>query len=265
MSNLKKIKADLHIHTLLSPCADNDMTPVNIVYMAVAQDLSLIAITDHNSVQNAGAVIDAAKKREDDFLKLVGHKLVVLPGMEVTTKEEVHVLCIFDVLENALDWQAIVFDNMPNLKNNPALWGQQSIYCSEDKFLRYEEKWLSAATNLNLTQVFETVFSLGGICIPAHIDKEFGGLQGVLGLVPEDVNVVSLEISPRYDRSDFRKVFKDLSSYPLVTFSDAHQLGEIGTKFTEMTIMDPSIKDPSIRELLMVFAGRNGRSLGGSQ
>lgn len=257
MPNLRKIKADLHIHTVLSPCADSDMTPVNIVYMAVAQDLNLIAITDHNSVQNAGAVIDAAKKREDDFLKLVGHKLVVLPGMEVTTKEEVHVLCIFDSLKDALDWQAIVFDNMPNLKNNPALWGEQGIYCSKDKFLRYEEKWLSAATNLKLTQVFEKVTSFEGICIPAHVDKEFGGLHGVLGFVPEDIKVESLEISPRYDQSGFRKVFKDLSSYPLVNFSDAHRLGEIGTKFTEMTIADPSV-----RELRMVFAGRNGRFLG---
>jgi len=256
MSNLKRYKADLHIHTALSPCAENDLTPENIVYMAVAQGLDFIAITDHNSAQNAGAVLEAARAKENELVNLVGHGLAIFPGMEITTKEEVHVLCLFDVLENAYAWQKVVFHNFPDFKNNPDFWGEQKLFSSDDRLMGYEERLLYGASNLGLSEVFEMACFLGGICIPSHIDKDYNGLLSVLGFVPEDIEIEAMEISKRYGIPGFVRAHPEVAGYPLLCFSDAHRLGEIGLRGVEFLMAEATIA-----ELKEALANKNKRCI----
>ncbi len=235
-------KADLHVHTVLSPCAGVEMIPPVIVEEALENGINLIAITDHNSVENAGAVIEAARGRD----------LTVLPGMELQTREEVHILCLFDTLEQSALWQATVNQHYPPLENDPEHIGEQYIVDSTGDFLRHEKRMLIASTDLTLEEAVAGVNALGGLAIPAHIDRRAYGLIPVLGLIPPIFD--ALEISPHISPSDALLRYPQIGNIPLIQNGDVHH----AENFLGATIFE--IEAPTIKEIRMAIRREAGRA-----
>lgn len=228
MGREMEITYDLHIHTALSPCSVNEMTPNNIVNMALISELDVIAITDHNSCENVQAVLDVAK----------GTDLVVIPGIEVETREEIHVVCLFPSLECAYNVQMEVYEHLPHRRNRTKLFGEQLLFNSEDDEVGKVDRLLSFATDISLDDLFELCESKQGICIPAHIDRPSNSIISNLGMIPEHMTFPTLEISRHSDLSDYTKKYK---KYRVIQSSDAHDLGSIGVSEGKLTIKEKSI------------------------
>jgi PHP family Zn ribbon phosphoesterase len=211
------IFADLHLHTVLSACAEVEMLPPLIVRRALELGLDLLAVTDHNAAANCAGVIGAAQ----------GTGLVIVPGLELQTAEEVHLLCLFETLEQALTWQGIVFDHLPDLPNREDVFGGQYVVDRNGDYVRTEERRLAAATDLALEDAVRRVTELGGLPIPAHIDRPTNSLLANLGFIPQGLQVPGLEIFRHSDPKMLRVRHPDLAHYPLVRDSDAHRLGEM--------------------------------------
>jgi len=235
--------ADLHVHTVLSPCAEVEMIPPLIVRQALARGLNLIAVTDHNAASNCAAVMQAAQDTG----------LAVLPGMEVQTVEEIHTLCLFDTIEQALTWQGIVFDHLPDLANAEDVFGAQYVVDAEGEYIRTETRLLQTATDLPLEEVLRRVKTLGGLSIPAHVDRPSYSLLANLGFVPPGLAAPALEIFRLTDPAAARARWPDLAPYPLIRSGDAHRLSEI-TPALRLTLAAPTIA-----ELALALAGRDGR------
>lgn len=217
MSSLMEFRAELHVHTVVSPCAEVEMIPPLIVQQALDNHIDLIAITDHNSTANAGAVMKAA----------LGTGLTVLPGMELQTVEEVHSLCLFQTLEQALEFQKLVDAALPPLQNSPEHFGEQFVVDENGDFIRREDRLLIVSANLTLTKAWTVVTSMGGLFIPAHIDRKTFGLIENLGFVPRDIPIPCVEIS-RHLNSHFAVTkFPQLAGYTLIKGGDAHRLDEL--------------------------------------
>jgi PHP family Zn ribbon phosphoesterase len=214
---LKTYVAELHAHTVLSPCAEVEMIPPLIVQEALARGINLIAITDHNACANVAAVQQAAAEAE----------LVVMPGLEAQTREEVHVLCLFDTLPQALAWEAEVRAALPPLENQPEHFGEQFVVDAAGDFVRRETQLLLTSTHFSIEEVCERVEHLGGITIPAHVDRKAFGLIANLGLVPPDLPIAALEVSRHLHPFDAPKQYPQIRGYPLVQGGDAHRLEEM--------------------------------------
>jgi PHP family Zn ribbon phosphoesterase len=214
---MPSIYADLHLHTVLSACAEVEMLPPLIVQRALQLGLGLIAVTDHNCCANCAAVWQAAE----------GTGLRVFPGMELQTAEEVHMLCLFDTLEQALTWQGIVFDHLPQLPNREDIFGGQYVVDRNGDYVRTEERRLAISSDLSLDQAVHRVTALGGLPIPSHIDRQVNSLLANLGFVPADLRVAALEINGRTDPDDLTARQPEVAKYPLVRNGDAHRLGDM--------------------------------------
>ena len=175
---------DFHIHTALSPCGDEDMTPNNIVNMAIIKGLDAIAITDHNSAKNVLACINCAKDTP----------LTVIPGMEIETAEEVHMVALFDNVDALMKLDKIVSKNMPSIKNRVDIFGEQVLLDENDERVGTLENLLVTASFLDVESAVETVRNLGGVIIPAHIDKDSYSIVSNLGFVPEELKFSTVEI-----------------------------------------------------------------------
>jgi 3',5'-nucleoside bisphosphate phosphatase len=220
------------------------MLPPLIVERALERNLSLIAITDHNASANAAAVINAAK----------GTGLAVLPGMEVQTREEVHVLCLFDNLEQIEAWQAEVDGQLPPLENDPETFGEQIVVDETGEFIRKETRLLIVSTSMTIESVFEGVERIGGLAIPAHVDRKAFGLIPVLGFVPPNLPTPALEISRHLRVSEAAYKLPQTAGFPLVQGGDAHRLDEItGANCFHLGA-------PTIAELRMALNSIEGRS-----
>jgi 3',5'-nucleoside bisphosphate phosphatase len=242
---LRDYLAELHLHTVLSPCAEIEMLPPLIVEEALDRGLSLIAVTDHNASANVPAVIEAAR----------GTGLTVLPGMEVQTREEVHVLCLFDRIEQLQEWQAVVDQSLPPLENDPEFFGEQIVVDESGEFLKRETRLLITSTSLSIDEVVDQVNQLGGIAIPAHVNRQAYGLIQVLGFVPANLQVGALEISRHLSVIEACDNFPQLAGYPLVKGGDAHRLDEIlGANCFHMSA-------PTVPEIRLALRGREGRSI----
>lgn len=214
---LKVINADLHIHTCLSPCGDLEMSPKKIVAESLKKGMDAIAICDHNSAKNVAAVLKAAE----------GQRLLVLPGMEVCTREEVHVLTIFDSLKSAYEVQALI-DGLLNAKNDPDVFGMQVIANEFDEVVGFEDKLLIGAVDLSVDRLVEEVHHQDGIAIASHIDRETYSVIGQLGFIPESVKFDALELSSNIAEDAALVRFADYRNYMFVRNSDAHYLDDIG-------------------------------------
>lgn len=212
------VRADLHIHTCLSPCADLEMSPENIVKKAIEKNLDMIAITDHNSVANFLAIE-----------KLAENQLTVLPGMEITTSEEVHILGIFPDFERAETMQKIVYENLHG-KNEPAVFGEQ-IIVDADGYVDYCDRFLLGATTMTTDEIVYEIHENDGLAIAAHIDREAFGILGHLGFIPENVQFDALEISQFMTVESARKQFPKFS---ILTNSDAHRLADFGNRWSKL-------------------------------
>lgn len=211
-------RCDLHIHSCLSPCADLLMTPGNIIRQAVNQGLDYIAITDHNSAGNIEVAIELARKS--------GLKLI--PAMEVETREEVHLLCYFSCLDALLAWEDVVCQHLPDLENDEELFGYQLLTDLSDDYIAKESRLLALATSLSLSETLEQVTNLGGIVIPAHVDRPVNSVLGQLGFVPSDGRIQAIEISRNAKLAGFLRTHPQLSHFGYVQGSDSHYLQEIG-------------------------------------
>ena len=241
---LNKYKADLHVHTVLSPCAEIEMLPPLIINEALQRGIDLIAITDHNASANVLAVQKAA----------LGTGITVLPGMELQTKEEVHVLCLFDSIDQINSLQNIVDEKLPALKNRPDFFGDQLVVDEIGDFVRKEERLLITSVNLNLNEAYQIVNDIGGLFIPAHVNRKANGLLEILGFVPNEIPFMALEVSRHISPIEANQKFPQLSSYQIIQNGDVHRLSEfIGTTIFEM-------KSPTIYELKLALQKIDGRS-----
>ncbi|NLK87042.1 MAG: PHP domain-containing protein [Clostridiaceae bacterium] len=212
-----KYAVDLHIHSAASPCADKDMTPNNIVNMALVKGLDAIAVTDHNTGANLKAVALCAKKAG----------LVFIPGIEVETSEEVHVVCLLPDLDRALELHTIVQNALPDIMNRTDIFGSQLIIDENDMTIGQEQRMLLTATNLSIDDISAVVRRLGGAVIPAHVDRTSYSIISNLGFIPQELGFRYLEISRSCDKYGYRASHPELDRYRLIQSSDAHYLGDI--------------------------------------
>lgn len=242
---LKKFKADLHIHSCLSPCSDWEMSPKKIVQKCLASGLDLIGICDHNTAENA-----AAAMREGET-----QGLAVLPGMEICSKEEVHLVVLFDAIEDAFAMQEIVYANLPGI-NQPEVFGHQVIANEHDEVLGENPRQLIGATQLGLHEIVKKAHRLGAICISSHVDRPSYSLIGQLGFIPNDLNLDGVEVSHRVSLKRARETVPGIENYPCVTASDAHFLDDIGKVWTDFIIAAPTVK-----EIQLALRGKKGRRI----
>jgi hypothetical protein len=211
-----KYSFDMHIHSSLSPCASDDMTPNNIVNMAYIKKLNIISITDHNSMINVSSAEKIAYKRG----------ILLIPGMEVNTKEEVHILCYFRNIEEGLEFGKLIYDSIPDIKNAEKFFGQQLALDEEDSVIYREEKLLTSASSYSIDEIDKLVKKYNGIIVPAHIDRKSYSILSVLGFIPKNLDISTVEISSECNEEMIEKMnIKGI--YNIITNSDAHDLWQI--------------------------------------
>ena len=231
-------RADLHIHTVLSPCGDLEMTPLQIIAKAKERGLHIIGITDHNSTRQC-AEIKKVGAREGIF---------VLCGVEVTTREEVHCLTFFEE-ENALqEFQQFLDDNLPPIQNDVKKFGYQLIINEHEEILDEAPFLLITAINKSINEIETEVHRLKGIFIPAHIDKMQNSILSQLGFLPPDLTVDALELSKRANKEQFLEKNNYLRKYPFIQSSDAHLVEDIGCVYMELEM--PEINFDEIKKAL---------------
>jgi len=243
---MQTYRADLHIHTVLSPCGDLEMSPRNIVAMAKDRGLNLIAITDHNSTLHGPLIRKLAQV----------HGIAVLFGAEVTTKEEAHCLCLFDSEQQRSVFQQFIEQNLPDYPNDPDRFGYQVEVNEQDEILQHIKPLLISALNVGIQKIEQKVHELGGLFIPAHVDRPRYSLISQLGFIPPDLNFDALEIFRSTSFKDFSAKHSYLKRMPLIKNSDAHYIDQIGSTFTEYYL-----NEPTCVELGLAFAEQQGRRI----
>jgi predicted metal-dependent phosphoesterase TrpH len=221
------------------------MRPLAIVRQAKQKGLDVIGICDHNSTRNVAAVRQASRQEG----------LTVIGGVEVCSEEEVHILALFDEEENLREMQQLIDENL-RMENNPELFGQQWLCDEHDAIVGHEVKLLIGATRLSVEEVVENIHRLGGMAVASHIDRDSFSLFSQLGFVPKGLQINALEISPLHSVPETRKHFRQIGDYPLVRFSDAHRLKEIGTAFTTFRGVSPCAT-----EFGKALQGKEGREV----
>lgn len=209
-----KLFYDFHLHSCLSPCGDDEMTPYNLVNMAKVLGFDIIALTDHNSAKNCRAAAEAGKKAG----------ITVVPGMELCTSEEIHVVCLFKTVEGAESFGEYVRKNIPQIKNKPQIFGEQLVMDSEDNVLGNEELLLTTASFLSIDSVPDCVKGFGGVCFPAHIDRSSYSIISALGAFPKELSVPCFELTPEADEKIYFEKYPETRSKILLRNSDSHYL-----------------------------------------
>ena len=228
-----KYAVDLHMHSCLSPCGDNDMTPNNVVNMAAVKGLDIIAVTDHNTAENLPAILECAQ----------ACGLTVVPGIEVETAEEVHIVCLFRTLEGAMQMQSVIYDKLPFIKNRREIFGEQRICNCEDEVIGEIPKMLIIATSIGTDEIFDIVKNIGGVAYPAHVDRDSYSVLSNLGFVPETYKGKYLELSRNCDFQYFSQQADELTNagYHFFRASDAHYLWDIFERENFMELSEKSV------------------------
>jgi PHP family Zn ribbon phosphoesterase len=221
------------------------MIPPLIVQKALEHNLDLIAITDHNASANVEAVQKAAQ----------GTSLTVLPGMEVQSREEVHLLTLFETLDTLEAWQREVDASLPDLPNQPDFFGEQFVVDETGEFVRSEPRLLLVSTGFSIDEIFHRVKGLGGFVIPAHVERFSFGLFPTLGLISENWNLLALEISRHITPQKAQALFPAIHNYPLIQSGDVHRLDE----FLGTTVF--TLETPTLREIRLAFHKIDGRDV----
>ena len=218
---------DFHIHSCLSPCGDNDNTPNNIAGMAKISGLDVVALTDHNTVENCPAFFKAAKR--------LG--ITAIAGMELTTAEEIHVVFLFKTLESASEFNNEVKKRRVLIKNRVEIFGEQLILDDGDNVIGSDEHLLSNATTISIEECVPLSNKYDGICYPAHIDREANGIISILGLVPKSLGFKCVEFRDKQNIESYKEKY-DLEGYEILIDSDAHYLQNIRDKDAYIEIDD---------------------------
>ncbi len=240
---IREFRCDFHVHTCLSPCADLDMYPRAVVSMSLARRLDIIAICDHNSSENARYVITCAE----------GTGLTVLPGMEIMSSEEVHILALFDKLENLNPLQELVYRHLPG-ENDEDAFGCQAIVNEHDEVEGLSERLLIGATTLPLHAIVSEIHRLGGLAVAAHIDRESFGILGQLGFIPDGLPLDAREVSRRTGLAEARRRWPELAGSAFIESSDSHIITDIGKGITRAFL-----EKATTAELRMAFEKKGGR------
>ncbi len=242
---MKEFRADLHVHTVLSPCAEVEMIPPLIVQEALERKIDIIAITDHNASANVLAVQKAALRSS----------LRVFGGMEVQSREDVHLLCLFEKIETLAIWQSVVDNALPDTQNNAEYLGEQFVVDESGEFIRSEPRMLLTSTHLSIDDIFKQVNALGGLVIPAHVDRTSYGLFPTLGLLSDEWPILALEISRHITPEKAVITFPSIKKISLIQNGDVHQLDQ----FLGTTIF--TLAEPTLTEIKMAFKGENQRTV----
>jgi PHP family Zn ribbon phosphoesterase len=242
---LRAFRCDLHIHTCLSPCADLNMYPSALIEKSIAEKLDVIAVCDHNASENVEYVLALAE----------GRPITVLPGMEVSSLEEVHILALFDNLHELLKLQAIVYEHLPG-KNREDIFGCQVIVNDRDDVEGMNERLLIGATDMPLHDIINRIHALGGLAIASHIDRPSYSILSQLGFIDPGTPFDALEISAATGVKNARRQYPDLSAFAMIQSSDAHFIGDIGRALSTLIL-----QTANIRELKLAFEKREGRRI----
>lgn len=221
------------------------MFPELILEQVQALGLQVIAVTDHNSAENVAAMVNAARETG----------VTVLPGMEVQTREEVHVVALFDTVEQALTWQAQVYASLPPLKNDAARFGEQIVLDEGGIPIGYLDRLLATSSSLSVDEVVQQVAALGGLCIPAHVDRPMYSMISNLGFIPPNLEIPGVEISPNISPIEARQRFPQLTRYGMLASGDAHRLSEISRRTTL------KIAAVNVAEISLALAGLDEREV----
>jgi 3',5'-nucleoside bisphosphate phosphatase len=230
---LTRLFVDFHIHTALSACADSQMTPDNIIRSAVEKELDVIAITDHNSAENIRAVMASAQ----------GQDITVVPGMEVQTREEVHLVCLFADLEQIELWQEFIYRHLPVERNREDFFGEQWVFSTDGKADHKNSRLLITSTSLSVEETVEACTDMGGLCFPAHVDRPNYSIISNLGFIPPDAGFITVELSPHIGAEDALKKFPYLKQFSLIGGSDAHYLKDITWARSEIHVKEPTLAE----------------------
>lgn len=237
--------ADLHLHTVLSPCAEVEMIPPLIIRRALELGLDWIAVTDHNSAGNVRAMLAAAD----------GTGLAVTPGLEVESREEVHLVCLFDTAEQAEAWGALVAAHLPLRKNDERFFGAQFVVDAQGEYVRTEERLLLTSADLSMEEVVRGVAGIGGLVVAAHVDRPANSLLGNLGFIPPGLDIGGLELSRWAGGDQFHRDHPELAGYGLISSGDAHRLSEMMRRTAVIS------RGATVAELRRALHGADGCSV----
>lgn len=211
---MRRYRYDLHTHSCLSPCGDNDMTPNNLVNMAALLGCEILAVTDHNTCRNAPAAVRVGEAAG----------VLVIPGMELCTAEEAHVVCLFETVEAALAFDEYVAAHTMHIPNRPEIFGEQLILNERDEEISRIDRLLITATEISVNDVQALVASYGGVAFPAHVDKDAYSVTAALGAIPPEAGFRAAELSGGADRAAVLRLYPELQDMILLRDSDAHYL-----------------------------------------
>ena len=242
---LKEFRADLHIHTCLSPCADWEMSPRRIIRRSRESGLDLIAVCDHNSSENSAAVAAEGQRAG----------IAVIPGLEICSREEVHMLALFGGMGPALAMQALVYAHLSG-ENRPEVFGDQIVANDADEVVAENPRLLIGATGLSVEQIVRSTHGMGGLCLAAHVDRPANGIISQLGFIPPRLALDGLEVSARIPLTRAHEILPEVGRHPCLTSSDAHRLADIGRVHTLMRMAEPTFE-----ELGLVLRGAHGRGI----
>ncbi|MDR1754317.1 MAG: PHP domain-containing protein [Eubacterium sp.] len=228
-----EVSYDLHIHSCLSPCGADESTPSNIAGLASLLGLDVIALTDHNTAKNCPALFDA--------IKSLGADVLPIAGMELTTEEEIHVICLFPTLEKAMEFDEHVFKRLLPIKNNPDIYGSQYVMDGEDNIIETVEKSLINATNIGIYELKNLIYPLRGIFIPAHIERAAFSLISTLGAVPGDCGFDTLEIRSTIAVNNLKSTYPHVNNCYIVHNSDAHRLEDISLPKNRLSVKEKTV------------------------
>lgn len=243
---MRTFRTDLHIHTLLSPCGDLEMSPANIVSLACQRGLDIIGITDHNTTKQCELVWKLAQKTN----------LTVFPGCEMTSREEVHCLGLFEDFDALRIFQDYLDQHLTIIPHNAALFGYQVLVDEDENILEELDNYLGASLDVSIEEIEQKVHELSGIFIPAHIDRPRNSLFSQLGFFPPELKVDALQISKLADEMNVREKYKINPDITIVKFSDTHFPADLGKTYTLF-----EMEKPSFNEIRMALARENGRGV----
>jgi PHP family Zn ribbon phosphoesterase len=242
---MKDFRTDLHMHTLLSPCGDLEMSPANIVSLALSRGLDIIGITDHNSTKHCQLVWELGRESG----------LTVIPGCEMTSREEVHCLGLFEDFDAISAFQKFLDEHLTIIPNDPSIFGHQVVIDRDENIVDDIDNYLGAALDVSIDEIEQKVHELGGLFIPAHVDRPRNSLFSQLGFLPPELKVDALQISKLASEDLVRTKYRIHPEITLVRFSDAHFPDDLGKTYTIF-----SLEEPTLEEIRKALKRQDGRS-----